>query len=75
MEEIIQTFGPTFWLVAKAAILLFLILYMIFATVVVRQVKLMTETLEVGFEKPIRTLALGHLIFSVLVFILSIFIL
>jgi len=41
-----------------------LVLYLIFAIVVLRQVKLMTDTLEVGFEGPILAAAWFHLILA-----------
>lgn len=41
-----------------------LVLYLIFAIVVLRQVKLMTDTLEVGFEGPILAAAWLHLILA-----------
>jgi hypothetical protein len=73
--EVFTTFAPSILFVIKLCILVFLVLYIIFAIVVVRQVKLMTRTLEVGLEVPIRFVAYVHLGFSVFVFILSIFIL
>ena len=59
----------------KIAIMLFLLLYIVFAGVVIRQVRVMTETLEVGFEKPIKAIALFHFLFSLLVFMIAIFVL
>lgn len=41
-----------------------LVLYLVFALVVLRQVKLMTDTLEVGFEGPILAAAWLHLILA-----------
>lgn len=42
-----------------------LVVYLVFALVVVRQVNQMTDTLEVGFETPIRLAAWLHLIFAI----------
>ena len=56
----------------KIATLLFLLFYLIFAGVVIKQVKIMTETLEVGFEGPIKAIALIHFIFALTVLFLSI---
>ncbi|OGM24615.1 hypothetical protein A2962_01535 [Candidatus Woesebacteria bacterium RIFCSPLOWO2_01_FULL_39_61] len=67
--------GDTFLLVTKSGIIFFLFIYLVFAVVVVRQVKLMTETLKVGFETPIKTLALVHAIASLFVLVISFFIL
>jgi hypothetical protein len=52
-----------------------LVLYTIFALVLVRQVQLMTDTLVVGFEKPVRLLSVVHLLFAVAVFLLTLFVL
>jgi hypothetical protein len=54
-----------FLTVIKAGIIFALFLYLIFALVVVRQVQLMIETLEVGFEKEVMVLAITHLVFSI----------
>lgn len=61
--------GISVWLVAKIAALILLGMYLIFALVVVRQVQLMTDTIEVGFEIPIRLFSYLHLIFAILVFL------
>lgn len=46
--------------------------YIIFSFVVVKQVGKMTETLEVGFESPLRFIALAHLLASIGLFLLAI---
>lgn len=51
--------------IVKAGIVFALFLYLIFALIVVRQVQLMTETLEVGFEKEVMVLAIVHLFFAI----------
>lgn len=43
--------------------------YVIFAIVIVRQVYLMTTTLQVGFETPVRMLGWIHLIVAIGVFL------
>jgi len=63
------------WLIAKIFVLIAMAIYIVFAFVVVRQAKMMTDTLEIGFEAPIKFLALGHLFFAVGVFILALLIL
>lgn len=52
------------WFVIKIMFIVGMSLYCIFAFVVTRQVGHMTKTLEVGFETPIRLLAIIHLIAS-----------
>jgi len=42
-----------------------ILIYIVFAFVIVKQVGKMTETLEVGFEAPLRFLALLHFVLSV----------
>lgn len=63
------------WLVIKIAIIIGLLFYLIFATVVIRQVKLMTKTLEVGFEGVIILTAWLHLIFAIGTLLAAIFVL
>lgn len=50
-------------------------MYLVFALVVVRQVKMMTSTLQLGFEGPAKMLSYIHLIFAILVLISAIVIL
>lgn len=63
------------WLVVKIFTLIALALYNVFAIVIVRQVKLMTDALEVGFEALVKLLSYAHLAFAILVFILALVIL
>ncbi len=59
------------WDIAKIPALILLGMYVIFAIVVVRQVYLMTKTLEIGFELPIKIIGYLHLIFAVLLFVFA----
>lgn len=61
--------------IIKVGALILLGMYLIFSLVVVRQVKLMTDTLQLGFESFIKLLAYAHLIFAVLVFFAALVIL
>lgn len=47
--------------------------YVVFATLVVRQVYLMTQTIKLGIELPVKIIAWSHLFFAIAVFILSFF--
>lgn len=67
--------GISIWSILKVFIIIFMVLYLIFAFVVVRQVQLMTDTLEVGFEGQLRFFSFLHLLFAAAVLIFSIFIL
>lgn len=49
------------WILGKLFALLAFVIYVIFAGVVLRQVYLMTKTVSVGFELPLRTVAWAHL--------------
>lgn len=62
--DILQAVGIDIWLILKYLVLFSLFLYVIFALVVVRQIQLMTDTLEVGFETPVRFLGFFHLLFA-----------
>lgn len=68
-------FESSFLLLAKVGLLFFLLIYVVFAIVVVKQVKLMTKTLELGFETCIEYLSYLHLAFAVLTFLMAIFLL
>jgi hypothetical protein len=46
-----------------------------FCLVVVRQIKLITSTLSLGFEGPVTTLGYIHLAFAILVFLAALVIL
>lgn len=67
--------GLSIWFLVKIAALILLALYLVFALVVVRQTKLMTSTLNLGFETPIRILSYIHLGFAVFVFLTALIIL
>lgn len=68
-------FGISIWLVVKVAALTLLGMYLIFSLVVVRQIKLLTGTLTLGFEAPIIMFGYIHLAFAVLVFLAALIIL
>lgn len=55
------------WMVVKFFTVVLLGMYMIFALVIVRQVKMMTDTLQLGFEGPAKLLSYAHLIFAAFV--------
>lgn len=75
MTGVIPILNISIWLIAKIIALVLLGMYLIFALVVVRQVQLMTDTIEVGFEAPIRLFSYLHLIFAILIFVIAIIIL
>jgi hypothetical protein len=71
----IPLLGISVWLIAKIFILFGLVIYFVFALVVVRQVQLMTETLAVGFETQLKILSYLHLAFAILVFLAALIVL
>lgn len=73
--ETIPVLGISIWLIAKIAALVLLGMYLVFALVVIRQVQLMTDTVEVGFEAPIRLFSYLHLIFAILIFLAALILL
>lgn len=71
----IPVLGISVWLIVKIFAIFALLIYLLFALVVVRQVRLMTETVQVGFEKPLRFLSFVHLVFAGAVLLLALIIL
>jgi len=66
--ENIFTGGFNIWALIKILVSILLGMYILFAFVLTRQVKLMTRTLKLGFEAPVKFLAFIHLAFAILVF-------
>lgn len=71
MLDIDSVFGSTFLLIIKFGLIAFLFLYIIFAGIVVKQIQVMTKTVQLGFENFIRGIGILHFIIAVLVFIVS----
>ncbi len=61
--------------IVEIFIIIGLLVYIVFAFVVVKQIQLMTNTIEVGFEFPVKLLGIANLIFAILVFIFALSIL
>jgi hypothetical protein len=62
-------------LIIKIFFLVGLLLYSIFAAVLVRQEQLMANVLEETFEPILRVLVFGHLAVAIAIFILALFLL
>lgn len=71
----IPILGVSIWPIIKFFVIIALGLYIAFALVVVRQVQLMIDTVEVGFEGSLRLLAVIHLLFAISVLIFALIIL
>ncbi len=67
MENFLTT-AFNVWFLVKALALMLLGMYIIFAFVVTRQVKMMTKTLHLGFEGLTKFLSYLHLAFALFVF-------
>jgi len=63
--------NSSIWFLVKIFYLVAFLLYVAFAAIAVKQTYLMTQTLEIGLESLIRTLAWAHLMFSVVVFLIA----
>ncbi len=73
--EVIPLLGISVWLAIKIFVLLFLGMYIIFALVVIRQIALMSGTLDMGLNLPIRFIGWGHFLFAVGIFVIALIIL
>jgi hypothetical protein len=71
----ILTTGFNTWILFKALALVILGAYLVFAFVIIRQVKLMVNTLHLGFEAPAKFLSYVHLVFALFVFFAALIIL
>jgi uncharacterized membrane protein (DUF485 family) len=67
--------GLNTWVLVKAFSLVLLGMYLIFSLVIVRQAKLMMDTLKVDSVTLPKTLAYLHLAFAILVFLTAIVVL
>ncbi|MHA2055297.1 MAG: DUF5657 family protein [Candidatus Hodarchaeales archaeon] len=74
-DLIFSEWSDTTWLIIKLAFLIGILLYVIFAYIVTKQVKLMNETIEVGLENTIKIISYVHLAVSIFILILSMIIL
>lgn len=64
-----------FWIIIKILAIIVLGIYVIFAFVIKKQVKVMTDTLTLGFESIAKFLSLVHLVFAITVFVTAIIVL
>lgn len=64
-----------FWILIKGFAVVGLLIYNVFAFVIVRQVTQMTKTLTVGFEGPIILFSWVHMIAALALLVLSIVVL
>ena len=77
-EEFVQNLtlsGSNFWFLIKILFIVALSLYLAFAVIIVRQVKIMFETLKGMLDWPIKLIAWVHLGIACFIFILAFIIL
>ena len=70
-----QLFSISVWDIAQLSVLLFLLIYIIFSVVVIRQVKSMIQALNGTLDLPLRLIAWIHLGIAVFVFFLALIVL
>jgi hypothetical protein len=73
VEEAVK-FVPQLLIVIKWVIVVVMAGYIIFSAMVLRQVKLMLDTVKVGFEIPIQLMAVGQLLFGLVILIVALLI-
>lgn len=74
MQELYPGFFSSSLLFLRGAIIVGLLLYAIFSLVILKQVFLMSETIDVGFVRPIKFLATLHLIATLFILVFALFI-
>ncbi len=62
---------PTIWGIVKIFFIVGLGVYLIFALVIVQQVRIMSDTVKLSFELPIKFLSVIHLIFALALLIFA----
>ncbi|HEX6977123.1 MAG TPA: DUF5657 family protein [Patescibacteria group bacterium] len=73
--ETIPLIGTSIWIIVKIFFLIALVIYLIFALVVIKQVNIMTDTLDLSFEIPVKVLAYLHFLFALGVLVIAFLIL
>lgn len=66
-----SVFNTSIWTIAKWLVEIALLVYLVFAVIVVRQVYMMTEVVKEKFNWIIKIISWIHLLFSILVIFIS----
>ncbi len=66
---------PSIWIVLKIFFIVGLTVYLIFAVVIVKQVRIMNQTLDVGFNNTLSAISFLHLIFAIGILAFALFVL
>lgn len=72
MQIISPTNMLTIWAIVKLFFIVGLSVYTIFALVIVRQIQIMSDTIKLSFELPIKIAGIIHLIFATTLLLISI---
>jgi len=75
LEFLFKSWRVDVLILGKVGILLFLILYLLFALMIVRQVHLMSKTIKGSIEKVLMLAARGLVILAIGVIVLALFVL
>lgn len=71
--QIIDTNTPMIiWTILKIFFIVGLSVYLVFALVIVRQIDIMTKTVKLQFELPMKIIGLIHLLFAFVLLIFAI---
>ena len=69
----IESVTPFILIIFKWVIIIIMVGYTLFSALVLRQVKLMLNTVKVGFETPIQLVAAGQLLFGIAILLFTLF--
>jgi hypothetical protein len=75
ISDQIPLLGISVWFIVKIMFLIAIAVYDMFALVVLRQTQIMTDTLDMGYEAPVRFIAIIHLLIAFGVFALALVVL
>jgi hypothetical protein len=75
MQDILTSGASTVFVLLKIGFLVFLFIYVIFAGVIIKQVRMMTDTLDLGLETQIKLIVLIHFLISLVILVLAFFLL
>lgn len=70
LAELNLNLTADFWVLVKIVILFGLLFYLGFSIVIIRQAQLMTKTVAGSLDRVIRSISLGHFIFTAVIFVL-----
>ncbi len=69
----LENIAPVILIILKWIIVIVMAGYAVFSALVLRQVKLMLDTVKIGFEAPIRFVAVGQLLLGIAILLFALF--